>query len=189
MIALSFALGCSTYRVDMDYKPPPRSRGFPNQGPGVVAVGTFTDARDADADWLGAIRGGFGNPLKKLRTEGPAVAVVADIFRTALVARGLLSEEPGDYRLSGSLTRLNCNELMRSEAHAAVGIVVVDVSTGQDVLRKEYAAERTAGGTGGGVFSSVHALRQLLEDVTSELVDQVLDDPDFEAAIGATAER
>jgi len=58
----------------------------------VVAVMQVTDRREdgrEDPNWIGTIRGGFGNPNKRL--EAPVPEVVRQAFVDALRARGLLA--------------------------------------------------------------------------------------------------
>jgi len=52
-------------------------------------VGTFVDARGEPANWLGAIRGGFGNPLKNLESDRPVADIVGAAFADGLRARGV----------------------------------------------------------------------------------------------------
>jgi len=54
-----------------------------------VNVGTFVDARGEPANWLGAIRGGFGNPLKNLESDRPVADIVGAAFADGLRARGV----------------------------------------------------------------------------------------------------
>lgn len=46
------------------------------------------DSMGIDATWLGAIRGGYGNPLKNLESNVPVSQLVQDAFSSALKARG-----------------------------------------------------------------------------------------------------
>jgi len=54
-----------------------------------VIVGNFLDQRDVPANWLGAIRGGFGNPLKYLESDRPVAEIVKIAFIDGLQARGI----------------------------------------------------------------------------------------------------
>ena len=99
--ALALLVGaCVSSEVDVGYKAPavrPDAAANP-----VVAVGRFGDTRKFESTYLGAIRGGFGNPLKKLFTPVPVSEVVAQSFRDGLTARGLLSAaSDAPYTLSG----------------------------------------------------------------------------------------
>ena len=66
---------CSTTNVGLNYTAPPTvSRAAANAQP--VTVGTFIDQRNEKPNWLGVIRGGFGNHVKTLESSQPAVELV-----------------------------------------------------------------------------------------------------------------
>ena len=68
-------IGCSTHIETVKYQPTElTSSSASGQVP--VVIGTFVDDRGTNANWLGAIRGGYGNPLKKLYTDRPVSEVV-----------------------------------------------------------------------------------------------------------------
>ena len=76
-------IGCSTHMVSVTYQPTGQIvRNAP--GEASVTVGRFSDDRGTDSNWLGAIRGGYGNPLKKLRTDKPTNEMVEAAFADAL---------------------------------------------------------------------------------------------------------
>ena len=61
-------------------------------GDGKAHVGPVTDQRgEPDPNWLGAVRGGFGNPFKVLHGEQPATDMVRQAFSDGLAARGMLA--------------------------------------------------------------------------------------------------
>jgi len=64
---------CTTDYVALRYAPTAGQTPAATQTP-VVSVGAFQDARGGDADWIGAIRGGYGNPVKTLRSQRSARA-------------------------------------------------------------------------------------------------------------------
>ena len=84
-------VGCSTHIESVKYQP---TDLVPTSASGEISavVGTFADDRGTDANWLGAIRGGYGNPLKKLYTDRPVSEVVEQAFFDALKARKLLGD-------------------------------------------------------------------------------------------------
>ena len=70
---------CGTTHVSLKYSAPPAivqasARAQP------LLVGTFTDKRGEPATWLGAIRGGYGNPLKNLESDKPVAELVKAAF-------------------------------------------------------------------------------------------------------------
>ncbi len=54
-----------------------------------------SDNRGTDSNWLGAIRGGYGNRLKTLRTVESTGIVVKKMYRDALNKSNLLSTVSG----------------------------------------------------------------------------------------------
>jgi len=74
---LSILLGCSATSVTLRYEPNAPVKIEPDAKP-VATIGTITDVRkEEDPRWFGAIRGGFGNPLKKLVGDRPMSETVA----------------------------------------------------------------------------------------------------------------
>src|SRR5258706_4520167 len=89
------AAGCTTLvplRYTADSAAPAVTPATP-----LISVGPFLDSRGprADADWLGAIRGGYGNRLKTLRTQQPMSQVVQAAYADGLRARGVFAEAGG----------------------------------------------------------------------------------------------
>ena len=177
------ALGCSTTYVPLRYE-----AAAPHTGPDtpLVSVGAIQEGRNISygPDWLGAIRGGYGNELKRLRTQKPTTEVVQEALADGLRARGVYAEPgQGKYSIEGTLTKLDCSEYFNLEAHAHADIRVVETSSHALLYSRSYQADETEGGFGAGIFASVETLRVLAEKTLRELVDQVLDDPSLRQAI------
>src|ERR1700731_447776 len=82
----AFSLACSTNTVTLVYRPavaPAAQSAVPAT---LLSVGDFTDNRKEPLRWIGAIRGGYGNPLKVLETDKTVSELVRDAFRQALTA-------------------------------------------------------------------------------------------------------
>jgi hypothetical protein len=79
MLLASELVACSTTRVGINYSPPAEMAAAPSSQADVV-VGRFSDDRGEPANWLGAIRGGYGNPLKKLESDEPVSDLVGQVF-------------------------------------------------------------------------------------------------------------
>jgi len=79
--------GCSTHLVSMKYQPTGQLIGNP-AGDASVNVGRFVDERGEESNYLGAIRGGYYNPLKTIRTDKPVNEMVEALFADALRVRG-----------------------------------------------------------------------------------------------------
>ena len=151
---------------------------------GRVAVGRFRDDRGTGANWLGAIRGGYGNPLKTLRTEKPARDIVEEAFRDALRVRGLLAPaEEATFELRGSIKRLDCNYYFNYGAHAHLDVELVSESTKTLVFGDAYHSDQIKRGMAAGIFGSVETLRQLSERALRAAIDQVFDDASFSSAL------
>jgi len=181
--AAAALLACSTHRVPLRYAPVRATAVEPAAQP-LVVVGRFVDERDTDSDWLGAIRGGYGNALKRLRTEAPTADVVEAAFRDALVERGLhAAEGEARYELSGRIRKLDCSYYVNREAHTHFDVQLVELVDGSVVHEDVYFADLTEPGVGAGIFGSVDGLRELAERTLSVAIDQVLADPAFLRAL------
>src|SRR3954454_18807690 len=71
--------GCSTTPVTLSYNPALAPTKQAAAMP-VVEVNSVVDQRENTSKRIGAIRGGYGNPLKKLETPVPVKDVVRDAF-------------------------------------------------------------------------------------------------------------
>ena len=99
-LLVSGTLGCSTHFESVKYQPTDLASTSAS-GKASAVVGPFADDRGTNANWLGAIRGGYGNPLKKLYTDRPVSEVVEQAFTDALQARKLLGEALETYMRIG----------------------------------------------------------------------------------------
>jgi hypothetical protein len=151
-----------------------------------VAVDSFIDARGEPATYLGAIRGGFGQPLKTLESDRPAAEVVKAAFSDALKARGVRVESSASpWQLSGVIRKLDCNQYVRREGNVEIELVVRDAGGKQRFVRS-YSASKVDGSVvslNAGWFGSVDNLRLTLEQTLREAVDKALDDPALRAAL------
>jgi len=175
--------GCVTDTVSLGYKPLGQITAA-SSGP-AASVGSFVDQRGETATWIGAVRGGYGNPLKKLETDKPVAVLVQTAFTDGLRARGLLGTGAGAFQISGVIKKLDCSQYVRREAHAIIDVSVFDPS-GRQVFTRTYSADELEGSLMAlnvGVFGSVETLRALAEKALSELVDKALDDTALRNAI------
>ncbi len=96
----------------------PSSKFTESTSPERIHVGKVVDSRGTPSNWLGAIRGGYGNPLKKLYTEEDTAKVVAKAFGNALLSRGLLGEVAlSKYRIDVTLLKFDTSYYFNKEAH------------------------------------------------------------------------
>ena len=137
---------------------------------------------------LGAIRGGFGNPLKTLTTDVPVKDVVENTFTAALNARGLLASTGGVYGMQVVINQFDCNQYVRREAHVRLHISMVELASGQQIYAKDIRVDKVAGSIvtlDAGIFAAVEDLRKLANQALQEAVDQALDDPQFNETLMA----
>lgn len=115
----------------LDYAASPTIRKFDSSAS--VGVGAVKDQRGNGPNWIGAVRGGYGNPLKVLETEKPVKALVAEVIDAGLQARGVLDLQNPTYRLDIDLITLSSSQYVRREAHVEIRANVVEAKTGATV--------------------------------------------------------
>jgi ABC-type uncharacterized transport system auxiliary subunit len=182
--ALSLAACQSTNPVSMTYAPSPTVAPLPARTS--VIAGGFIDDRREPAKWLGAIRGGYGNPLKVLEVEDSVAAMVRKAFADGLKARGAAAEGASRYELRGSIRKFDCSQYVRREAHAVIEVTLVDTGSGRERFKRSYTSDVVDGSLlnlSTGIFASVDELRQTAEKALREVVDKALDDPGLRDAL------
>ena len=168
------------YPVQLPYTAPAEvQRGEPT-----IVFGDVTNERDRGVNWLAAIRGGYGNPLKVLVTEQPVHEVVAQGFRDGLAARGMAAER-GPHVLNLRVIRFDGDQFIPKNAHIIVETTLIDVASGATLYQHTYQVDRVGPGIGGGIFTPIEPLRALANDAMNMAIDQALDDPAFRAALAA----
>jgi hypothetical protein len=184
-VALTF--GCGTTLVPVRYQA--AHEAVPAATPGAsVIVGKFVDSRGTDANWLGSIRGGYGNRLKDLRTPDPTSHVVEAAFSDALRARQLLGEAGGArFAIEGSIAKFDCNYFMNREAHVQLIVTLVSLPSRALLYSATYRVDRSEAGVGAGIFADVNYLGVYAEKALSEAVDQAIEDRRFAAALSSPA--
>ncbi|WP_285672283.1 hypothetical protein [Paralimibaculum aggregatum] len=153
-------------------------------------LGSLADTRGHGAHWLGAIRGGLGNPLKTLETAGPVGAVVRAAIAAGLAARGMAATAgtAAAGRPSITILRFDCNQVARKEAHIDLDVRFAFPETGAGLRRRRIVADRGAGSVitfDAGICAGVEDLRALANAVLQEAVDRMLDDPALATALAA----
>jgi uncharacterized lipoprotein YajG len=186
LICTFIVTGCSTTSVGLKYAP---GAGVAKVGASAspITVGTFADQRGEPANWLGAIRGGYGNPLKIIESDQPVSSIVQAAFTDGLRVRGVKTDVPSaPLQLSGVIRVLDCNQLIRREANVEIEVLVTDNASGQQRFSRTYVGSNVDGSLltmKAGVFGSVEDLRALTEKTLREVVDKALDDPALRAAL------
>ncbi len=174
------AAACST-AVDLPYAP---AIAPTSSGPPVISGIVVTDARsERDPTYVGAIRGGYLNPLKTLVTATPIADEVRLGFERALAARGLLGRRGPD-TLSITLSKLSANQLFQRVANAAFSLDLQDPA-GRSVYHDVVDVEEINGtiiSLDQGIFASIDDLRAIMVLTLTEAIDRALDKPGFIAA-------
>lgn len=178
---------CGTTQLPMPYSPASPPRAAAGARP-VVSVGPVVDARAdgrEDPNWIGTIRGGYGNPMKRLEAPVPVREVVAQAFRDGLAARGLLAPSGGAYEMRVTVAQFDATQYMRREATAEFRVSLVNRRTGAEVWRDVGRSNPVEGGMtlATGAFGNVEALRGTALRAMSEAIDGVLDKPGLAAAL------
>ncbi len=180
LIVLCFLHGCSTNSVGLVYRAPPSIASVAADAPDVT-VGAFIDQRGETAVWFGAIRGGYGNPLKVLNANASVSSQVQTAFADGLRARGFQSAGAGkSFQLAGVIRKLDCSQYVRLEAHAEIEVSVIEMASASSLFTRTYTADALEGSLlamNTGIFASVEGLRALAEKTLSQVVDKALDDP------------
>jgi hypothetical protein len=178
-LAALFLSGCSTDTVQLTYDTS-AAASQPAATVSSVEILSVSDRRKHDPYWLGAIRGGFGNPLKTLTTDVPVSNVVKNAFTDALKARGLLASTSGVYGMQVVINRFDCNQVARREAHVRLNVSMVELASGRQIYANEVQVDRVTGSVitfDAGIFATVEDLRKLANQALQGAVDQALDDP------------
>jgi uncharacterized lipoprotein YajG len=176
--------GCSTNSVGLTYKP--TTTIVPIASSASVAVGSFVDSRGESATWFGAIRGGFGSPIKVLEAASSISIVVQTEFSQGLRDRGFQVSSDGRHQIVGVIKKLDCDQYERREATIEIEVSVVDTANGNRSFTRTYSGHNVEGSVvalDAGIFGSVEKLRTLAEKTLSEVVDKALDDPALQHAL------
>lgn len=173
--------GCSSHYMSMDYAPthPPV---VATDARGVAAVGVV-DSRGTPDNWLGAIRGGYGNPVKKLYTDASTAQVVRHAFEDALAERRLLDAPSSDgIRLEVDILKLDTSYYFNKEAHAHLDVTVYG-EEGRMLYQGQVREDRERPGVGAGIFGDVEALADFANETLNAAIDEMLNDPRLLAAL------
>ena len=177
VLYLLFISGCSTHMTTVEYEGNGENAAVGTPSVGQVVV---SDNRGTDGNWLGAIRGGYGNRLKTLRTAESTDLMVDKMYTTALEKAGILdTSDSAPYQLSVQITKFDCSYYFNREAHAHVDVSLKQVSNRAIRFKKSYKTDLTEGGVGAGIFGDVDTLRDLAEEAMNQTIDKMLGDSEF----------
>lgn len=171
---------CSTTQTSLPYDAS-RATGIGTPAKAKVEITSVADNRKHGANWLGAIRGGYGNPIKTLETEGPVKDAVKSAFVQGLKARGLTGDGSA-YAMTLDVEQFDCNQYVRREAHARINVALVNKASGQTAYQRKAVTDLVQGSLIAldvGLFADVEDLRKVANAALPDAVDQVLNDPAF----------
>jgi uncharacterized lipoprotein YajG len=177
--------GCSTHMMPISYAPTYSidDSGYEDKA---ITVGVVQDSRGTASNWLGAIRGGYGNVLKSLYTERDTNAVVKETLEAALKARGALPDSATSrFSLDINLTKLDASYYFNKEAHTHFTLTLKNAAR-ETLFSQTYVTDVEQAGVGAGIFGDVDALAAFANEALNKNIDKALDDPDLISAIQAS---
>ena len=175
--------GCSPYVPSVRYEPSQQLVVSPGDAP-AIAVGNFADNRGTPSNWLGAVRNGYGMPVKKLYTEGATSDVVRAAFVDAFSARGIKeSQSPERLVVEGTIIKYDCSTMMNYEAHAEIQVNVVSMPSRVVIYSRNYRTDNTKSGWGGGLYGGFKDLALMAETTLNQTIDKFFADPVFVTAL------
>lgn len=184
--AIALLAGCSSTTEQLSYTGA-NTTHRPAGGPPAVAEVRSIDKRgEADPTWFGAIRGGYGNPLKVLHTADPVSEVVATAVRQALASRNLLASGNGKFDVVITIAQFQSDQVVRREADVDLIFEIVERNTNRQVYRDEAKVELVTGSIltfDTGILAAPDDLRKTAETALNKAIDQALDRPEFAAAL------
>ncbi len=158
--------GCSQ-QVTLAYSPGVIPVRIPDAAT-IAQVTVKDDRKEADPTWIGAIRGGFGNPVKVLHLSQPLSDVIATAFRNALNARGILaSGNPAPFDLVVTVSKFESTQMARREAEASLTLDVIYRTTGRGLYHDTTDVDLVSGSIlalDTGVFASPADLQALAQN-------------------------
>lgn len=178
VLSVLLLTGCSPYIAKIEYKGTRLNSidAIPSINEVVVS-----DQRGTASNWLGAIRGSYGNVRKRLLTEEPTAIVVDKMYTDALNNNGLYTEsKDAPYNLKVTILKFDCSYLFNREAHVNVNVSLVDNFTSKIKFSRNYRTDEVEKGMfGGDFFRDEETLRNLAETVMNKTIEKTLVDSAF----------
>ena len=187
LAAAAILSGCWTTHFALKYQPPPKvtpaAAGTPT-----VMMGAFEDRRGYKPNWIGRIRGTFGNSLEKLVVDESVATLVQTQFRDGLRARQFpVVDADAAFEISGVIRKLSSIQYVHLETDVEIEVRLRRQSTEQ-IFTHTYSihaveASRAYSAQAAESARPVDAIRALTEKTLRDIVNQALDDPAFRAAL------
>jgi hypothetical protein len=148
-----------------------------------VAVGAVQDSRGTASNWLGAIRGGYGNVIKSLYTERDTHTVIEEALRSALDARGASPDSTApDFVIDVNVLKFDTSYFFNKEAHAHFTLILKNAAR-ETLFTQTYVTDIEQGGVGAGIFGDVESLAAFANEALNKNIDKALDDPNLMFAL------
>jgi hypothetical protein len=152
-------------------------------------VGTFVDMRGYKPNWIGRIRGTFGNSLEKLVVDESVATLVQTQFRDGLLARQFpVVGADAVFEISGVIHKLSSIQYVHVETDVEIEVELRRLPTREATFMHTFSAQAVQASrayTVQAVESArpVDAIRTLTQNTLRDLVNQALDDPAFREAL------
>ena len=188
LILLAGLTACGTTEYAMPYSPTVAIAAAQPPSP-VARASTVTNNRRTGREspnWLGTIRGGYGNPLKAVAADRPVDEVVRQAVNAALSARGWLGGETSPVDIVITIDQFDANRYVRLEATSALTLVLRERGTGRLLWQgteRVYNVEGSVLALDTGVFASPDGLHALMLRTMNQSIDRLLDRPEFAQAL------
>ena len=181
LAAAAILSGCWTTHFSLKYQPPPKvtpaAAGTPT-----IMVGTFADMRGYKPNWVGRIRGTFGNSLERLVVDETVATLVQTQFRDGLRARQFpVVDADAVFEISGVIRKLTSLQYVHVETNVEIEVRLRRLSSGDAIFTRTYSAKAVE------TARPVQAIRALTEKTLGDVVNQALDDPAFRGALHSQA--
>ena len=188
LAATLFLSACWTTHVVLKYQAPanavPAAPGTP-----AIAVGAFSDMRGSKPNWIGRIRGTFGNTLETLVIDQPVAALVQAQFRAGLEARQFSVVQAGAaYDITGQVRQLSSIQYVHIDTSVEIEVLVRRLPSREATFVHVYSAKaveasRTYSVLAAGTVRPAEGIRALTERTLRDVVNQALDDRAFRDAL------
>jgi len=179
-ICLTFNFGCSDHYARLVYKSDISTGSCNGQK---IKLDKVIDRRgDDDPLRYGTVRGGYGNPLKKLYTEKTISEDVHDMFEQALIKRGCIVDDKSSFLLKPEVIILGADYLMRRDARCKF-IYTLSTDSKSVIYENEAAKQNIEMTIGAGIFADVEHFKNYIDVTVSQCVDSAVDDQNLWKAL------
>jgi len=138
--------------------------------------------RDRKPNWIGRIRGTFGNTLETIVIDQPVATLVQTQFRTGLEARQFSVVQTGAaYEVEGVIRKLSSIQYVHIETNIEIEVLVRSLPSREARFAHVYSTRALQASQTYSVLAAVtvwpvEGLRGFTEKTLANLVNQALDD-------------